>query len=126
MSRIHGVMLALVVAAAAGCADVSKQDLESLKSELISRDATLVADLKRDLTGIDQKYVTVQQLQMKVEKQLEELGKLQRDLTELGKSVDARGAVAAGQVLKALQFEEKLMSERLAELRLLIEELKKK
>lgn len=126
MSRIRGVALALVVAAAAGCADVSKQDLESLKSELISRDATLVADLKRDLTGIDQKYVTVQQLQMKVEKQLEDLGKLHRDLTELGKSVDARGAIAAGQVLKALQFEEKLMSERLAELRLLIEELKKK
>ena len=126
MSRIHGVALVLAVAAAAGCAEVSKQDLESLKSELISRDSTLVADLKRDLTGIDQKYVTVQQLQMKVEKQLEELGKLQRDLTELGKSVDARGAIAAGQVLKALQFEEKLMSERLAELRLLIEELKKK
>ena len=126
MSRIRGVALVLAVAAAAGCAEVSKQDLESLKSELISRDSTLVADLKRDLTGIDQKYVTVQQLQMKVEKQLEELGKLQRDLTELGKSVDARGAIAAGQVLKALQFEEKLMSERLAELRLLIEELKKK
>ena len=37
-----------------------------------------------------------------------------------------RANVATGNALKSLQFEEKMMSERLAELRSLIEELKKK
>ena len=44
----------------------------------------------------------------------------------LSSSVDARANIATGNALKALQFEEKMMSERLAELRSLIEELKKK
>jgi len=68
----------------------------------------------------------VQQLQLKVEKQLEDMTKLQKELTDLAKSVDERANVATNNTLKGLQFEEKLMSERLAELRSLIEELKKK
>ena len=68
----------------------------------------------------------VQQLQMKVEKQLEDMSKLAAQLNDLAKSIDARANVATNNALKALQFEEKMMSERLAELRLLIEELKKK
>jgi hypothetical protein len=75
---------------------------------------------------VDQKYVLVQQIQIKVEKQLDELAKMQEKLTELAKSVEERTTVATGNALKVVTFEEKLMSERLAELRSLIEELKKK
>jgi predicted nuclease with TOPRIM domain len=123
---MKGILGAGVVLAVIGCADVSRQDVETVKAELLANDARMVAELKRDLTGIDQKYVTVQQLQQDVRKQLDEMAKLHKDLTELGKHLEVLGQVAAGQVLKALQFEEKMMSERLAELRLLIEELKKK
>jgi hypothetical protein len=63
---------------------------------------------------------------MKVEKQLEDMQKLAAQLSELAKAVDARANAAASSSLKSLQFEEKMMSERLAELRSLIEELKKK
>jgi hypothetical protein len=113
-------------AASVGCGGVSKQELDSVKAELLSHDELVKNQLKTELTGIDQKYVTVQQLQLKVEKQLEDMSKLQKELTDLAKSVDERATVATNNTLKGLQFEEKLMSERLAELRSLIEELKKK
>ena len=130
MKKLGWVVLAALSysswAASIGCGGVSKQELDSVKAELLAHDEQMKSSLKTELTGIDQKYVTVQQLQMKVEKQLEDLNKLKGELTELGKSVDARANVATGSALKALQFEEKLLSDRLAELRSLIEELKKK
>ena len=130
MKKLGWVVLAALAytswAASIGCGGVSKQELDSVKAELLAHDEQMKSSLKTELTGIDQKYVTVQQLQMKVEKQLEELSKLKTELTELAKSLDARANVATGNALKAMQFEEKLMSERLAELRSLIEELKKK
>ncbi|MBI3857507.1 MAG: hypothetical protein HY293_17640 [Planctomycetes bacterium] len=113
-------------AASIGCGGVSKQELDAVKAELLAHDDQVKSSLKTELTGIDQKYVTVQQLQMDVKKQLDEMSKLQVSLTELAKSVEARANVATWNALKAMQFEEKMMSERLAELRSLIEELKKK
>ena len=130
MNKLGWVVLAALSysswAASVGCGGVSKQELDSVKAELLAHDEQVKSSLKTELTGIDQKYVTVQQLQLKVEKQLEELSKLHAMLTELAKSLDARANVATGNALKAMQFEEKMMSERLAELRSLIEELKKK
>jgi len=113
-------------AASIGCGGVSKQELDAVRQELVARDEEVKSSLRSELTGIDQKYVTVQQLQMKVEKQLEEMQKLSATLNEISKNADARANTAATNALKALQFEEKMMSERLAELRSLIEELKKK
>jgi hypothetical protein len=113
-------------AASIGCGGVSKQELDTVKAELLANDERMKSSLKSELTGIDQKYVTVQQLQMKVEMQLEEMTKLKNELIELSKTLDARANVATASALKSLQFEEKMMSERLAELRSLIEELKKK
>lgn len=130
MKKLGWVVLAALSysswAASIGCGGVSKQELDSVKAELLAHDEQMKSSLKTELTGIDQKYVTVQQLQMKVEKQLEDMTKLKNELTELSKSLDARANVATGSALKSLQFEEKLLSERLAELRALIEELKKK
>jgi len=130
MKKLGWVVLAAVSysswAASIGCGGVSKQELDSVKAELLAHDEQVKSSLKTELTGIDQKYVTVQQLQMDVKKQMEDLNKLKAELTELGKSVDARANVATASSLKSLQFEEKLLSERLAELRSLIEELKKK
>jgi hypothetical protein len=120
------VLAALSYSFMPGCGGVSKQELDSVKAELLAHDEQVKSQLKTELTGIDQKYVTVQQLQLKVEKQLEDMSKLQKVLEDLAKSVDDRANVATGNALKAMQFEEKLMSERLAELRSLIEELKKK
>jgi hypothetical protein len=130
MKKLGWVVLAALSysswAASIGCGGVSKQELDSVKAELLAHDEKMKSSLKTELTGIDQKDVTVQQLQMKVEKQLEDMTKLKNELTELSKSLDARANVATGSALKSLQFEEKLLSERLAELRALIEELKKK
>ena len=130
MKKVGWVVLAALSysswAASIGCGGVSKQELDSVKAELLAHDEQMKSSLKSELMATDQKYVTVQQLQMKVEKELEDLNKLKADLTELGKSVDLRANVATASALKALQFEEKMMSERLAELRSLIEELKKK
>ena len=113
-------------AASIGCGGVSKQELDSVKAELLANDERMKSSLKSELMVTDQKYVTVQQLQMKVEKELEDMAKLKSELVELSKTLDARANVATASALKSLQFEEKMMSERLAELRSLIEELKKK
>ena len=127
MKKVGGIVLAMLsYSFMPGCGGVSKQELEATKAELLAHDEQVKSQLKTELTGIDQKYVTVQQLQLKVEKQLEDMSKLQKQLEELSKSVDDRANVATGNALKSLQFEEKLLSERLAELRALIEELKKK
>ena len=130
MKKLGWVVLAALSysswAASIGCGGVSKEELDTVKQQLLAHDDQVKSSLKTELTGIDQKYVTVQQLQMKVEKQLDDLSKLHTTLTELAKSLDARANVATGNALKMMQFEEKMMSERLAELRSLIEELKKK
>jgi len=130
MKKLGWVVLAALTysswAASIGCGGVSRQELDTVKEQLLANDEKMRSSLKTELTGIDQKYVTVQQLQQKVEKQLDELTKLHAQLTELAKSLDARANVATGNALKSMQFEEKMLSERLAELRLLIEELKKK
>lgn len=130
MKKLGWVVLAMLSytswAASIGCGGVSKQELDAVKAELLAHDEQGKASLRTELTGIDQKYVTVQQLQGKVERQLDELQKLHTTLTELAKSIDARADVATGNTLKAMQFEEKMLSERLAELRSLIEELKKR
>jgi hypothetical protein len=67
----------------------------------------------------------MQQLQMKVEKQLEDAGKLLKDMGALRAELTASVNLANSNVIKSLEFEEKLMSDRLAQLRLLIEDLKK-
>ena len=130
MRKLGWVVLAALSytswAASIGCGGVSKQDLDSVKAELLAHDEQVKSSLKSELTGVDQKYILVQQIQIKVEKQLDELAKLQDKLNELAKSVEDRTNVATGNALKVLSFEEKLLSERLAELRSLIEELKKK
>ncbi len=121
--------LAILAAAAfAGCAgDVAtKQDLETLKVQLAASQREESAKLRSDLTGIDQKYVAVQQIEMRVTKQLEEMDKLHRQLQELSKKLEATAEQAAVSALKALEFEERLLADRLASLRGLIEELKKR
>jgi hypothetical protein len=120
------VMTGLLAAAAAGCGGVSKQELDAVKAELIANDARTAAALKAELTGIDQKYVTVQQIEMKVGKQLEDMAKLLKELQDLKKELVDKVNLANGNVIKSLEFEEKLMSDRLAQLRLMIEELKRK
>src|ERR1043165_327964 len=120
MKKLGWVVLAALSytswAASIGCGGVSKQELDTGKAELLAHDEQVKSSLKTELTGIDQKYVTVQQLQMRVEKQLEEMAKLKNELIELQKSLDSRANVATGNALKAMQFEEKMMSERLGAL----------
>jgi len=124
--RRLAVFAALV--AAAGCAGdaATKQDLETLKAQMAAGQKEEAAKLRSELTGVDQKYVTVQQVQMKVEKQLEEMDKLQKQLLDLSQKMDARADQAAAAALKVLEFEERLLADRLQNLRQLIEELKKK
>lgn len=120
------IMTALAAATAVGCGGISKQELDTVKAELIANDAKTAAALKSELTGIDQKYVTVQQIENRVGKQLEEMAKLLKELTELKKELVDKVNLANTNVVKSLEFEEKLMSDRLAQLRLMIEELKRK
>ncbi len=118
----------LAAAALAGCAGdaATKQELETLKAQMAASQREESAKLRTELTGIDQKYVAVQQIEMRVGKQLEEMDKLHKQLLELSKKLDARADAAAASALKVLEFEERLMADRLANLRLLLEELKKK
>ncbi|HYE99555.1 MAG TPA: hypothetical protein VEJ18_11625 [Planctomycetota bacterium] len=116
----------IVAAALAGCGGVTKQEMDTLEEKLKARDDQMAAQLRSDLTGIDAKYVQVQQLHLKIEKQLEDMAKLMRELQALKGELVERVNLANTNVLRSLEFEEKLMADRLAQLRILIEELKKK
>lgn len=120
------ITAAVLFAAAAGCGGgVTKAELDTLDEKLRARDDQVAANLRSELTGVDQKYNTVQQLSNKVDKQLDEMAKLVKELQDLKKELSEKVGLANSNVLKSLEFEERLMSDRLAQLRLLIEELKK-
>ena len=126
MKRFAWCAVTATAAALIGCAGgVTKEQMDTMKAELLANDATQAAKLKSELTGIDQKYVTVQQLQLRVEKQLDEMSKLLKELQAVRGELTASVNLANTNVIKSLEFEEKLMSDRLAQLRLMIEELKK-
>jgi predicted nuclease with TOPRIM domain len=118
-----------VALAAAGCAsgdNVTRQELASVKAEIEANHEKKAAQLRQELTGVDQKYVTVQQLQMDVKKKLEDLDKLEKQIVETSKKLETKVDLANTNVIKVLEFEEKLLSERLSTVRGMIEELKKK
>ncbi|HXG61812.1 MAG TPA: hypothetical protein VNO22_10580 [Planctomycetota bacterium] len=118
-------MVAGIAAAAAGCAGVSKQELETVRAELLAHDERKAAELKQELTGVKEEYVLVQKLEQRVQRQLEEMEKLRQRLEQLAQEIRAAGEVARVNAVRSLEFEEKLMADRLAQLRALIEELKK-
>lgn len=121
------LVLAGMAVLAVGCGGgVTKEELQTMRQELLAHDAQESAKLRSELTGVDQKYVSVQQIQLKVEKQLKELDELQKQLTDLGGKLTAKVDLANTNVLKVLEFEERLLAERLASIRGMIEELKKK
>ncbi len=124
--RISRAVLLAAAVVGAGCGGgVTREELDTLEQKLKARDDQVAANLRSELTGTELKYATVQQLQNKVEKQLEEMAKLVKELQDLRKELADRVALANSNVLKSLEFEERMMSQRLAELRLLVEELKK-
>jgi hypothetical protein len=111
----------------AGCAGgVTRDELETTRRELLAYNAEIEMKIRTDLTGTEQKYVRVQQLEADVNKKLDELTKMQKEITELSKSMQMRVDLANANVLKVLEFEERLLSERLASIRGMIEEVRKK
>jgi hypothetical protein len=126
MKRFAWCAVTATASALLSCGGVTKEQMDTMKAELLANDATQAAKLKSELTGVDQKYVTVQQLQLRVEKQLDDMAKLLKELQGVRGELTASVNLANTNVVKSLEFEEKLMSDRLAQLRLMIEELKKK
>jgi hypothetical protein len=115
-----------VAAVAVGCGGVSKQELDSVKAECQANTEKTASALRIELTGVDAKYVKMQQLQMTVEKQLRDLDELQKSLNELSKKLDVKVDLANTNVIKVLEFEETMLAERLATVRSMLAELKKK
>src|ERR1043166_2114989 len=89
MMRI--LALAGVAALAAGCGGgVTKEEMQTMRQELLAHEAQESAKLRSELTGVDQKYVTTQQLQLKVEKQLKDMEELSKQMTELSKTLQVK------------------------------------
>ena len=118
-------VICLTVAVLAGCASgVKKEELDILKRELLANDAKKAAELLQKVTGVDQKYVLVQQLEGDVNRRVEESIALDQKLKETSAAMDAKVERASTSVLRMLEFEERMLKERLATIRSLIEELK--
>jgi len=121
------ILVVVAAAFAAGCAGgVTKEELQMTKNDVLAIDAQERAKLRTDLTGIDQKFVSVQQIEMKVEKHLKEMEDLSRRIMELSAALQTKVDLANANVLKVLEFEERLLSDRLATLRGMIAEMQKK
>jgi hypothetical protein len=115
-----------VAVMAVGCAGVSKQELESVKAECQAHTEKTASTLRSEMTKIDTKYIDMQQLGLKVEKQLRDLDELQKSLIELSKKLDVKVDLANTNVVKVLEFEETMLAERLATVRSMLADLKKK
>lgn len=126
MRKVASVVVVLFVAGCSSSDMVKKQDLDSVKAELRANDDQMAAKLRQEIMSVDQKYVSVQQIEMDVKKRSEDLDKVQKQLVEASKKVEEKVEVAGANILKVLEFEEKLLAERLSTLRALIEDLKKK
>lgn len=124
MRKIVGAVLAGVLAGCGSAPAVTREDLEALKAHLAANQREEAAKLRQELTGVDQKYVLVQQVEQRVVKQLEEMARLQRELNDMAREMKSDVSLAQSSVLKMLDFEERLMAERLANLRELIGQLK--
>lgn len=119
------VSWAVLAACLAGCAGVTKEELDVMRREIKAASESSVATLRGELTGIDQKYVKVQQLDMEIRKKMEDIDKLQKQLTETGQANQSKIEAASTTVVRMLEFEEKLLAERLATVRAMLAELKK-
>ena len=119
------IVFCLGVVVLAGCAGgVKKEDLDLLKRELLANDVKKAAELLQKVTGVDQKYVLVQQLEGDVKRRLEESNALDQKLIETSAGMDVKVTRASTSVIRMLEFEERMLKERLATIRSLIEELK--
>jgi coenzyme F420-reducing hydrogenase delta subunit len=103
----------------AGCATggdttASKQELDIAKRELAASVDTRAAQLSERITASEEKYAQFQQLANDVKAKLAQLEKLEKQMAQANLNV-----------VRLLEFEEKLMAERLATLRAMLEELKK-
>lgn len=122
MSKLTGCGMILILAGCAG--GVTKEELETVKQQLQARDDQMAAKLTTDLTGVEGKYATVKELQIEVREQLKKMNELHAQLTALSGALDAKIDLATANVIRAMEFEERLMTDRLAQLRSMIQELK--
>ena len=126
---MRGIWVWAASVALAGCASgdkITRQDLDTMKAELTANDEKIAAGLRKDVTAVDQKYVDVQQVQMEVKRKVEDLDRLEKQVVESSKQLEGRIDLANANVIKLLEFEEQLLAERLATIRSMLQELKKK
>lgn len=113
-----------------GCTSIdhlaTREDLKTAKDQLAAADERKAAELRQELTGVKGDFVTVQKIEQNVTKQLDEMRKLHDQLVALGDALSKKVDLANTNVLKVLEFEEQLLSDRLARLRLMIKELQDK
>lgn len=121
--------LAMLLAAvsAVGCGGgVTRQELDLTEQKLSTKLDNSFAQLRSELTGTDKKIVEMLAIEQRVKNTLADLVKLHQQLTELSKELDVRSDKAAASALKVLEFEDKLLADRLTELKRMIAELKPK
>lgn len=107
-------MAAVLVSGCASGDGASKQELDLAKRELAATVETRVAQLSERITTSEEKYAQFQQLANDVKAKLAQLEKLEKQMAQSNQNV-----------LRLLEFEEKLLAERLATIRAMLEDLKK-
>ncbi len=124
MKRSAWLIGALV---AAGCGGgITRQELDTTKAEILAKMDRDNAEMKRELTGSGEKYVKLLEIERNVSATLEDMRKLQKQLMDLSVELKDRADKASVSSLKVLEFEEKLLADRLVSLRQMIAELKPK
>ncbi len=122
--RLMGLCGAVLLAV--GCSTgVTKKDLDVVKQQMVANDNAQAAALRKDLAEMERRYARVQQLEQQIDKKLKNLEQLEQQVLALSTRIEGRSERAYTTALKVLEFEERLMSERLATLRALIGDLKK-
>ena len=109
-----------------GCAGgVKAKDLDRLREQLEAKMDSSITQIRSDFNTMREDYLKMRELTSEVTTQLEKLIKMEASLEKLDGVLNARVIQAEAKVLRTLGLDEKLLGLRLAEVRQMIEDLKK-
>ena len=122
MKRLMVLGVGIIVG---GCAGVKQQDLDRLREQMGSKRESAITELRSDFNTSREDYLKMRELHQESQKLYEQLVALREELGKLDAILNAKVKDSTEKVLRIVEFEEKYFSLRLAELRQIIEDLKK-
>lgn len=108
------------------CGDyVKKEELAAVEQKFSAKIDESIFKVKGELTDLEKKYITVEQLKVQVESSLTKLNELLVRIEEFEKKINEKSVKMREDLIKTISLEQRILQERTRNLQLLLDELKK-